>query len=388
MEQIKAALDELNDAHLYRRLRTIDSAQGAGVRFGEKECILLSSNNYLGLASDERVINAAKEALDKYGFGAGASRLISGTMRPHVMLEEAIADFKGTERAILYNSGYCANIGLLSALAGRKDGVFSDKLNHASIVDGALLCGAKVKRYPHKDADALERLLKDSGGFSRKIIVTDGVFSMDGDVSPLKKIVKLSKKFDALVIVDDAHATGVLGESGKGTLSHLDIDDEDVIQMGTLSKGLGCFGAFVAGKTELIEYLINKSRAFIYTTALPPSCAAAATEAIKIAKEGDDLRTKLFENVTFFRDNLIRLGFDIPNKETHIIPLIIGDEKKALDLSSYLFDNGVFIQAIRPPTVPKGTSRLRITPTASHTRDELEFVVAKFKEWAETNNNG
>jgi 8-amino-7-oxononanoate synthase len=284
----------------------------------------------------------------------------------------------------LYNSGYCANIGLISTLAGKNDIILSDKLNHASIVDAAILSHAKVKRYPHKDMDALERFLKNSKEYSRRIIVTDGVFSMDGDIAPLKEIAALSKKYDALVIVDDAHATGVLGKNGKGTLDHLGIvSGGNIIQMGTLSKALGCFGAFVAGKRDLIEYLINRSRSFIYTTALPPSNASAAMEAVNIAKNGDALRKKLFENVRFLRDRLTAAGFHVLNSETHIIPLLIGDVEKTLDLSRCLLKHGVFIQAIRPPTVPKDTCRLRITPTAMHAKEELEHAFLKIKGWAE-----
>ena len=383
MEHIKKRLDELQSNNLYRRLRTVESEQGAHVTIDGKRYLLLSSNNYLGLANDARIVSAAKNALDKYGFGAGASRLISGTMTPHTELEATISRFKGTERAILFNSGYCANIGLITALSGRNDIIFSDKLNHASIVDAALLSQSTVKRYPHKDVDALENLLKSADGYSKKIIVTDGIFSMDGDIAPLRDIVALSKKYSAYLIVDDAHATGIIGENGKGTLSHFGIDDDNIIQMGTLSKALGCFGAFVACKNDLIEYLINMSRSFIYTTALPPSTACAAIEAIKIAKEGDVLRKKLFENVNYLRGKLLDMGFNIPNSETHIIPLVIGSAEKTLALSSYLFDNGVFIQAIRPPTVPKDTCRLRITPTALHTKDELEYLVSLLKNWKE-----
>jgi 8-amino-7-oxononanoate synthase len=381
MERIYKSLQKLKDDHLLRELKTVTSAQGSKVTIKGKEYILLSSNNYLGLASDERVVEAAKRGLSEFGFGSGASRLISGTMSPHVKLEEEICAFKGTEAAILFNSGYCANIGLISAITGKGDVILSDKLNHASIVDAALLSNAKVKRYPHKDTGALERFLKDSRGFSRRVIVTDGVFSMDGDLAPLKEIVSLAKRYDAFLIVDDAHATGVLGENGRGTLSHFGIDAGDVIQMGTLSKALGCFGAFVTGKSEIIRYLINKSRSFIYTTALPPSTAYAAIEAIRIAREGDDLRERLFSNVDFLRGKLTSAGFDVLNDETHIIPLIIGDVQKTLKLSEHLFDNGLFIQAIRPPTVPKDTCRLRITPTALHTKDELEYAFDKIMEF-------
>jgi len=383
MDKIKKTLTDLEANDLYRRLMCVDSAQGASVKVSGKEYLLLSSNNYLGLAANDRVVNAAKESLDKYGFGSGASRLVSGTMSPHAALEQVIADYKGTEAAILFNSGYGANIGLISALTDKNDIIFSDKLNHASIVDAAIMSHATVKRYPHKDMAALERFLKEAAGYANRIIVTDGVFSMDGDIAPLHDIVALAKKYDATVIVDDAHATGVLGESGKGTLAHLGINSGNIIQMGTLSKALGCFGAFVACKRDFVEYLINKSRSFIYTTALPPSTASAAIEAIRIARADDTLRERLFENVAYLRDKMINAGFNILNSETHIIPLIVGDAKEAVDMSRYLFERGIFIQAIRPPTVPKGMSRLRITPTALHTKEQLGYVFDRLKEFRE-----
>ncbi|MFC1855122.1 8-amino-7-oxononanoate synthase [Thermodesulfobacteriota bacterium] len=328
-------------------------------------------------------MKAAKLALEEYGFGAGASRLISGTMSPHTRLEEDIASFKGCEAAILFNSGYCANIGLISTITKKGDIIFSDKLNHASILDAALLSRAKVKRYAHKDTTALESYLKDAGDFDKRVIVTDGVFSMDGDIAPLKELLRLAEKYDAMLIVDDAHATGVLGEGGSGTISHLGIKSDRIIQMGTLSKALGCFGAFVAGNRDVIEYLINKARSFIYTTALPPSSAAAAIEAVKIAKRGDKLREKLFNNVEYIRTKLISAGFEVQNSESHIIPLMIGDVDRAVALSRHLFENGIFIQAIRPPTVPQNTCRLRITPTALHTKAELDLAfenIVEFKE--------
>lgn len=373
MKYIRKTLEELSEADLYRELKSIESPQRTKVIIEGKEYILLSSNNYLGLASDERIINAAKAGLDKYGFGAGASRLISGTMSPHVELEEAIAKFKGAEAALIFNSGYCANLGLLTSLTGKNEVIFSDKLNHASIIDAQILSQAKVvRRYPHKDVEMLERYLQNAKFFSRRIIVTDGVFSMDGDIAPLYAIVKLANEHDALVIVDDAHGTGVLGKTGRGTLEYLGIKDDRVIQMGTFSKALGCFGAYVVGTKEFIDFLKNMARSFIYTTALPPSIAVAAMEALRIVEEGDDLRKKLFENVKFMRESLITAGYQIPNSESHIIPVMLGDVKRTLELSEYLFKNGVLIHAIRPPTVPKGTCRLRITPSALHTKEELE----------------
>ncbi len=381
MKRIAKKLTELKKAHLYRRLNTVQSRQSAKVRVDGKEYILLSSNDYLGLASDLRIARAAKDAIDEFGYGAGASRLVSGTMSPHTALEAAIARFKCTQSAILYNSGYCANIGLISAITGRNDIILSDRLNHASIIDASLLTRAKVRRYPHKDTAILERFLQNAKGFSKRIIITDGVFSMDGDIAPLKKIAALAKEYDAILIIDDAHATGVLGAGGKGTMDHLGIDDKNVIQMGTLSKAVGCFGAFVAASQDIIDYLINKSRSFIYTTALPPSCAAAAKKALQLVQSGDDLRRRLFENVDYLRGRLTGAGFDVPSRETHIIPVIIGGAADAVGLSRHLKDNGIFIQAIRPPTVPECTCRLRITPTTAHTKEELDRAFDAMLNW-------
>src|SRR3990172_2769199 len=294
MDFINDELDRLRSEGLYRELKIIEGEQGARVRIGGREVILLSSNNYLGLASHPEIKKAAVSAIEKYGCGSGASRLISGSMELHKELEEKIASFKKTESAILFNSGYTANLGVLSSICGKGDVIFCDKLNHASIIDGCLLSGAELKRYPHKDIDALERLIKltppyikgGARGGKKRLIVTDGIFSMDGDIAPLREIVRLAKRYSAILMIDDAHATGVLGKNGRGTVEYFGLNDSIDIIMGTLSKAVGSFGGFVAGRKKLIEFLVNKARSFIYTTSLPPSVIASSISAIDIIEKG------------------------------------------------------------------------------------------------------
>ncbi|MEK7851934.1 MAG: 8-amino-7-oxononanoate synthase, partial [Deltaproteobacteria bacterium] len=316
-----------------------------------KEVILLCSNNYLGLADHPRLKEAAIAAVEKYGVGSGASRLVSGTMELHHELEERIARFKGTEAALLLNSGYTANTSVIPALVGKGDIVFSDKLNHASIIDGCILSRAEFKRYPNKDVEGLERLLKvasdqwsvvgsSSSRFtvhgSRALIVTDSVFSMDGDIAPLPEILSLAKKYGAMVMVDDAHATGILGKAGKGSLEHFGLDEENVIQMGTLGKALGTFGAYIAGSRELIDFLINKARGFIFSTSLPPSVLASAIAAIDLIDKEPGLMQALWEKTWYLKNGLDSLGFDTMGSETPIIPIFVGDAGKTMEFSRKL----------------------------------------------------
>ncbi|MBI4320172.1 MAG: 8-amino-7-oxononanoate synthase [Chloroflexi bacterium] len=374
-------LDELirlKDEGLYRVCRLIEGEQLPRVKIDGRPTIMLSSNNYLGLATHPRLKEAAKEAIDRYGCGAGASRLIAGTMELHQQLEERIARFKGTEAALVFNSGYTANLGLIATLAGEGDTVFSDELNHASIVDGCRLSKAEVRVYPHKDISALKSVLSHSTGGGRRLIATDSVFSMDGDVAPLAEIVSLAKRYGATVIVDEAHATGVLGKDGRGVASLLGIEDAIDIQMGTLSKALGCFGAYVAGSRHLVELLVNKCRAFIFTTALPPSVIASALAAFDIVESEPWRREALNANAAYLRKGLRELGYDILNDETHIIPVLIGDATRTVMLSKKLLDRGVFACGIRPPTVPEGKSRLRVTVMATHTREDLDEALEAF----------
>lgn len=385
MEFVEKELEELKSRGLYRKLRTVETAQGHKVRIDGKEVILLCSNDYLGLANDRRVKEAARKAITKYGFGAGASRLVSGNMTLHRELEERIARFKGTEAALLFNSGYAANTGVIPALAGRGDLIFSDRLNHASIVDGCRLSLAEVRRYRHLDMNALERYLEhaseDEVMYAQKLIVTDGVFSMDGDIAPLDRIIKHANAHGAMVMVDEAHGTGVLGAKGRGSAEYLGIDANDItVNMGTLGKALGAYGAYVAGTKSLIDYLMNRSRSFIYSTALPPGTVAAALAAIDIVEKEPERREKLLKNVKFLKEGLDSLGFETMNSQTQIIPVLAGESSLACEMMEALFEKGVFVLAIRPPTVPEGTARLRVTLTSKHSRADISRVLDAFEK--------
>ncbi len=372
-------LSKLNASGLKRTLKLVEGPQGPRVSVDGNAVILLCSNDYLGLANDPLVKEAAKEAIDKWGFGAGASRLVSGNMEPHMMLEERIRRFKGAESVLLFNSGYNANLGAICALAGRDTEIFSDKLNHASIVDACVLGRARFKRYLNRDIASLETLLKGSKA-RKKLIVTDGVFSMDGTIAPLKEITGILDRYDATLLVDDAHATGVLGPTGRGTLEFFNVAHPSIIQMGTLGKALGAFGAFIAGPVELIDLLISRARPFIYTTALPPAVCMAAIKAIDIIDKTPLLREKLWKNVSILKKGLEGAGLDTMGSETQIIPVLAGAAERATAISSKLLSMGVFIQGIRPPTVPEGRARLRITVTAAHSEEDLKLALSAIKE--------
>jgi len=335
----------------------------------------MCSNNYLGLASDSRLKEVAVRATELYGTGACASRLISGTMEPHHELEEKIAIFKQADRALLFSTGYMANIGILQGLTNEEDVILSDALNHASIIDGCRFSRAAVKVYRHKDMSHLEELLRSCQHYRQRLIVTDGVFSMDGDTAPLRDIVTLAKKYEALTILDDAHGTGVLGRHGKGTAEYFEVMSDIDLHMGTLGKALGVFGAYVAGDKILIETLINKARSFIFTTALPPAVAATASAALDIVIEEPERRKRLLANADYFREGLKRLGFNTLESTTQIIPIFIGDAEATMTMSRLLLEEGIFIQGIRPPTVPPGMCRLRITIMATMNRNDLDFAL-------------
>ncbi|MBI5886558.1 MAG: 8-amino-7-oxononanoate synthase [Deltaproteobacteria bacterium] len=367
---ISDELARLTQAGLARSMRLVESAQGPVVLMDGQEVQLLCSNDYLGLANHPAIKEAAIRAIEKWGFGAGASRLVSGTMPPHVALEERLAAFKQTAAALLFNSGYHANLGCITALCNRTTDVFSDRLNHASITDACVLSRARVRRYANRDVDGLERLLKKSTA-KTKIIITDGVFSMDGTLAPLADIAGLLDRYNATLILDDAHATGCLGEHGRGTLERFNIKHPAIIQMGTLGKALGSFGAFIAGGKNLIDLLVSKSRPFIYTTALPPAVAATAIKALDIVEAEPERRARLHENAAFFRDGLNRAGFDTLGSETQIVPILTQDAARTMEFSKRLLKKGVFIQGIRPPTVSAGTSRLRASVSAAHTKAGL-----------------
>jgi len=375
MTFLKKDLAQMAALGLRRALKSVDSPQGTTIVLNGREVLNFSSNDYLGLSNDARLKRAVVEAIEQYGLGAGASRLICGNMRAHEELEAQLALFKKSESALVFSSGYMANTGTISALMGRNDIVLSDKLNHASIIDGIILSRAKFLRYPHADVQALEGMLRTSDPTQRKLIVTDSVFSMDGDKAPLKEIVDLARRYEAMVMVDEAHGIGVLGAHGGGLVEELGLQDQVDIQMGTLSKAVGVLGAYVCGTSLLREYLINKSRAFIYTTALPPALAHAAGVALQIIQQDDRLRGQLIDNAQYLLAGLKSLGLDTMNSSTPIIPVLVKDPARAMDISRYLLKQGIFVQAIRPPTVPVNTARLRLTVTATHARDDLDRLL-------------
>jgi glycine C-acetyltransferase len=375
---LSASLDEIKAQDLYRQLRIIHGPQSARVQVDGQEVVLLSSNNYLGLAEHPALQEAAIEALKRYGCGAGASRSISGTMELHRELEERLADFKECEAALLFSTGYMANIGLLTTVVEEGDLIVSDEFNHASIVDGCRLSRAEVWVYRHRAMDHLEELLKRSA-HHRRLIVTDGVFSMEGDIAPLPAIRALADQYGALVMVDDAHATGVLGEGGRGTAEYFDLMGRIDIQMGTLGKALGGFGAYIAGSRDLINYLINRCRTFLYTTALPPAIAAMALAALEIVEREPQRRIRLWENTAYLKEGLEKRGFNTGMSETPICPILIGDNALTMETDRRLMARGVFVQGIRPPTVPPQGSRLRAALMATHTEKDLKSALDAFQ---------
>jgi len=377
---IQDELEQLKRQGLYRKLRRVEGEQGATLTLDGREVLNFSSNNYLGLANHPALREAAKEAIDRYGCGSGASRLISGNMTLHEELEAKIAALKGTEAALVFNSGYQANIGILSSLVGEGDVILSDSLNHASIIDGCRLARAKTVVYPHCDLQRLEDGLKKAPAQARKLIVTETLFSMDGDEAPLAEIVELAERYGAMVMVDEAHATGVFGPNGAGVVAKLGLRKRVLFQMGTLGKALGAFGAYVAGSQALRELLINRCRSFIFTTSLPPAVLAMSSAAIDLSIKEPQRRLALWHNCRAMKEGLKKLGFSLGESESQILPLIIGDAQKCMDFSQRLLQKGVFAQGIRPPTVPPGTSRLRITLMATHTHEHLHRALKAFEE--------
>ena len=370
MSEIVERLAELEELGLYRRLRMVSGPQGPRVVLDGRPVLLLCSNNYLGLADHPRVREAAADAAMRWGVGAGASRLVSGAMTAHRRLEEALAEFEGTEAALLFGSGYLANLGVVSSLAGRGEVVFSDELNHASIIDGCRLSRAETFVYDHCDVDHLAYGLREAEGRGA-LIVTDGVFSMDGDIAPLAEIVELARRHDARVVVDEAHGTGALGPGGRGAVAEAGLDGEVDVIVGTLGKALGSYGAYVACDGVMAQYLINTARSLIFSTALPPPAAAGALAALELLRDQPRRVDKLQANAEALRSALRHEGFEVTGAQTQIVPLIVGDAQLAMRVCEAALERGVFAQAIRPPTVPEGTSRLRLAVMASHTRSEL-----------------
>ena len=372
-------LQKLDEQHLLRRLRTIASATGPAVTLENRPVILLSSNNYLGLATHPAVVEAAIAATREYGAGSGASRLVCGSLPPHQTLETALARFKGTEASLAFAAGYLANISVIPVLIGKGGLILADRLCHASLIDGCRLSGAAFRVYRHRDMDHLERLLKRRSSASSTLIVTDGVFSMDGDIAPLADIAALAERYDAAVFVDDAHGTGVLGQEGRGSLEHCKVEGRLPYHMGTLSKALGSVGAYLAGSATFIAYLVNTCRAFTYTTAPTPASAAAASAALQVIRREPERRARLWHNRETLARGLTRLGYPLAASESPILPILVGHSDRALSLAEALLEQGVYAPAIRPPTVPPNTSRIRVTITADHTAEQIEEALTAFQ---------
>ena len=371
-------LQSLKEKNLYRRLRVLGDPEGTHASFEGRKLLLFCGNDYLGLSQHPRVVRAAQRALKTYGVGAGAARLISGTSRAHAALEKKLAQIKGKESALVFSSGFLANLGILTAFAGEQDVIIMDKLCHASLVDGARLSKAEFRVFPHKNYKKCEKLLRGSQGARRRIHVTETVFSMDGDLANLKELIRLKKKYGALLVVDDAHGTGVLGAHGRGATEEGDLSKKIDIIMGTLSKALGGLGGFVAADKTMTDILVNFARPFIFATALPPVLCEAAHEALCVIEEEPSLRKRLWDNIQQVHQRLAGFGLSVGKPESAILPVMVGDEGEAVGVFEKLLTQGVFIPAVRYPTVPKGKARLRVTVSAAHTRQDIARLTAAF----------
>lgn len=369
---------ELEQSGLLRHLRTLMSPPDNTITIDGRYVVNLGSNNYLGLSTHPKVMSAAASAAMVYGAGASGSRLISGNNTTYETLENNLAKTKGTEAALVFSSGYAANISIIPVLAGENDLILSDALNHASIIDGCRLSRATKKVYRHCDVEHLKTLLTESSEYKRRLIVTDGVFSMDGDIAPLQDIYEVATNYEAMLLVDDAHGFGVLGKGGRGTVSHCGLEGKDIVQMGTLSKAVGGLGGYVTGSRELIELLINRGRGFIFTTGLPPATLSAANAALNVMRSSSKLRKRLLEHAETAKTALTRIGYTLLPSQTQIIPVLIGEPQLATDITEALLANDVFAPAIRPPAVPSGTSRLRVTVMATHTDRDIGHALDGF----------
>jgi len=377
---LSAELEAVEARGLLRRLRVVGGAQDAVVHVDGREAVLLCSNNYLGLASHPEVLHAAARATRDFGASAVSSRLISGHMTPHAALEAKIAAWKGVEAALLFSTGYHANVGVISSVVGSEDVVVSDELNHASIIDGCRLSRARIAVYRHNDVDHLREVLADSSAARRVLVVTESVFSMDGDLAPLVAIADAAAEHGAWLMVDEAHAAGVFGPAGAGLVAALGLTSRVDIHMGTLGKALGSFGAYVAGSRRLVDHLVNRARSFIFTTGLPPSAAAAAGAALDVIAREPERAAGLLERARALGERLRRAGLDVPNVESQILPVMVGDARAAVTAASALLERGYYVAAIRPPTVPPGTSRLRLSLMATHTAGHIDGVAAQLVE--------
>jgi len=371
-------LETLKQQGLYRHLRILEGEQRPTTTFDHRQVVNLSSNNYLGLTTHPRLREAALEATRRYGVGSGSVRTIAGTMEIHMELEQRLADFKRTEAVVVFQSGFAANAGTVAAVLSKDDVVVSDELNHASIIDGCRLSKAAIKVFPHKDPDAARRVLKDLPASQRKLLISDGVFSMDGDVGALPELCALAEEFGCIMMVDDAHASGVFGKNGRGTIDHFNLHGRVDIQVGTLSKAIGSLGGYVAGNRTLIEFLYHRARPFLFSTSHPPAVAAACIAALDVLTDEPQIIERLWDNAHFFKSGLQALGFNTGLSESPITPVIVGDGALAMQLSDRLFQDGVFAQGIAYPTVARDKARVRTIVTATHTRQELQFALDVF----------
>jgi glycine C-acetyltransferase len=388
LAHLTAVLNDLRAKGTHFKLRVLDDQQAPVCHYDGKKVINLASNNYLGLANDPRLIAASLAATEAFGVGSGAVRTIAGTMRLHMELEEKIARFKNVEACVVFQSGFAANAGTVSAILGKEDYILSDELNHASIIDGARLSRATIKVFRHKDVAHCERLLQELADVpGHKLVITDGVFSMDGDIGPVDKLARLAEKYGAIMMVDDAHASGVLGRNGRGSVNHFFGDHFKThgkvdVQVGTLSKAIGALGGYVCGSKDLVDYLYHRARPFLFSTSHPPSVAASCIEAFNILEKEPERIERLWSNTRYFQGELKRLGFNMPATETPITPLIVGDGAKAMEFSRALFDEGVMATGIAFPTVPEGKARIRMILTSEHTRAQLDEALDKLERVA------
>jgi glycine C-acetyltransferase len=371
-------LNALRQQNLYRRLRVLEDEQKAHTTFDHRSVVNLSSNNYLGLTTHPRLRQKAREAVEQFGVGTGSVRTIAGTMAMHMELERKLAEFKKVEAVVVFQSGFTANAGTVSAILTKDDVVISDELNHASIIDGCRLSRAAIKVFPHKDVDAARKIIEGLPAGQRKLLITDGVFSMDGDLGPLPELCELAEQTGCIMMVDDAHASGVFGKNGRGTIDHFGVHGRVDVQVGTLSKAIGALGGYVAGTRALIEFLYHRARPFLFSTSHPPAVAAACIAAIDVLLEEPEIIDRLWENTRFFKGGLEALGFNTGVSESPITPVVTGDGALAMKLSDRLFQEGVFAQGIAFPTVAKDKARVRTIVTATHTRDDLQFALDAF----------
>lgn len=381
LDWVQEELDSLKASGLYNRIRTLGSAQGAWLIVDGKKVLNFCSNNYLGLANHPKLVEAARETLLKYGVGPGAVRSIAGTMDLHLELEKRLAKFKGVEAAITFQSGFNANVATIPALVGKDDVIFSDELNHASIIDGCRLSGARIEKFAHADAADLERVIRQNAGtYRRGLVITDGVFSMDGDLAPLDKIYEVTNRYDVMLMVDDAHGEGVVGRGGRGIVDHYGLHGKVDVEVGTLSKAFGVVGGLVAGNSQIIEWLRQRARPFLFSSATPPADVAACIAAVDLLETSTELVDRLWENANYFKAQIRDMGFNTGQSVTPITPVMLGEAPLAQQFSRELFEEGVFAMSLGFPTVPQGKARIRVMISAAHSREDLDQGLAAFKK--------